>query len=233
MQFGKVLISASLAFFMSIAVAYLIETFGGAVGSVIGTIPSTILPAAYILMTEESKTIEQRTESLLACVFGVFATNIFFMPCWKLIPPKLPKTWSNKKMVLVTSFFSLLVWFIVALAATYLQSFVKGYGFSMWAFSLLVMCFMSICGLILCWRLPPTPAGKNKVKWYINLIRGCGTFVVMFISGVLSQTDAGAVAGTLTTFPAVFLTTMVSVSLAQGADVVTGAIGPIMIGGMS
>lgn len=79
MQFGKVLISASLAFFMSIAVAYLIETFGGAVGSVIGTIPSTILPAAYILMTEESKTIEQRTESLLACVFGVFATNIFFM----------------------------------------------------------------------------------------------------------------------------------------------------------
>lgn len=55
----------------------------------------------------------------------------------------------------------------------------------------------------------------------------------MFISGVLSQTDAGAVAGTLTTFPAVFLTTMVSVSLAQGADVVTGAIGPLMIGGMS
>ena len=67
MNFVKVFISSGVAFFMAILVALLIETFGGAVGSVIGTLPSTIIPAAYILLTEESKSVEERTESMIAC----------------------------------------------------------------------------------------------------------------------------------------------------------------------
>ena len=91
MNFVKVFISSGVAFFMAILVTLLIETFGGAVGSVIGTLPSTIIPAAYILLTEESKSVEERTESMIACLFGMLATDILFMPCWKVIPPKLPR----------------------------------------------------------------------------------------------------------------------------------------------
>ena len=134
--------------------------------------------------------------------------------------------------MLITSLISLFIWFIAALGMTLLQSFASKHGVSMWVFGITIMLITALCGFILCWTLPPTPAGKNKVKWYVNLIRGCGTFVVMFISGVLSQTDAGVIAGAMTTFPAIFLTAMVSVSLAQGADVSTGAIGPLMMGGM-
>lgn len=41
----------------------------------------------------------------------------------------------------------------------------------------------------------------------------------------------GLFAGAFSGFPAIFSTTMVSVSLAQGASVSTGAVGPMIIGG--
>ena len=40
-------------------------------------------------------------------------------------------------------------------------------------------------------------------------------------------------AGLASVFPAIFLTTMVALWLAQGADVPTGAAGPMMLGGSS
>ena len=64
-------------------------------------------------------------------------------------------------------------------------------------------------------------------------MRGLAAAIAIFVSGILSQTGLGIIAGAMVTFPAIFLTTMVSVSLAQGADVSTGAIGPMLFGGMS
>lgn len=233
MNFVKVFISSGVAFFMAILVALLIETFGGAVGSVIGTLPSTIIPAAYILLTEESKSVEERTESMIACLFGMLATDILFMPCWKVIPPKLPKKWSNGLKVLVTSLISLLVWFIGTVVMILLKTGAAKVGLNIWVFGLLIMLVCGTCGVCLCWTLPPTPAGKNKVKLHIHLMRGLAAAIAIFVSGILSQTGLGIIAGAMVTFPAIFLTTMVSVSLAQGADVSTGAIGPMLFGGMS
>ena len=53
MNYVKIFISAGVAFVMSILVALLIETFGGAIGSVIGTAPFTIMPAAFVILTED------------------------------------------------------------------------------------------------------------------------------------------------------------------------------------
>ena len=233
MNFVKIFISSGVAFFMAILEALLIETFGGAIGSVIGTLPSTIIPAAYILLTEESKSVEERTESMIACLFGMLATDILFMPCWKVIPPKLPKKWSNGMKVLVTSLISLFVWFIGAVLMILLEMGAAKVGMSIWVFGLLIMLVCGSCGVYLCWTLPPTPAGKNKVKLHVHMMRGLAAAIAIFVSGVLSQTDMGIIAGAMVTFPAIFLTTMVSVSLAQGADVSTGAIGPMLFGGMS
>ena len=70
------------------------------------------------------------------------------------------------------------------------------------------------------------------MKWYIYLVRGFMASFSIFISGVLSQTSSGAAAGAMSTFPAMFLTTMVSVSISQGPEVAVGAIGPLMMGGL-
>lgn len=218
---------------MAILVAVLIETYGGAVGSVIGTVPSTIMPAVFLILSDSTQDLSTRRDSALASIIGVFATNVCFMPIWKIVPPKLPKKWSNGLSVLVTSVVSLLVWFVAAILLTLLQQAVSHWGISMYIFGLIVVVVTVAIGACLCWRLPPTPAGKNKVKWYVNAIRGIVAAVAIFVSGLLSQSGAGIAAGAASTFPAIFLTTMVSVSLAQGADVSTGAIGPLLLGGVS
>ena len=218
---------------MAIAVACLIEKYGGAVGSVIGTVPSTIIPAIFIILSDNSKSIAERASSGLACVFGVFATNVCFMPIWKVLPPRLPKKWSNGLSVLVSTIVSLLVWFVAAMIVLLIQRALAMIGMTMLFYTLILVILTCLIGGYLCWNLPPTPAGKNPVKWYIHVARGLVAGAAIFVSGILSQTDAGIAAGAASTFPSIFLTTMVSVSLAQGADVSTGAIGPMILGGAS
>ena len=218
---------------MAIAVALLIERLGGAVGSVIGTIPSTIIPASYIILTEMSKTKEERASSMIACIYGIFSTLILFMPIWKVLPPKLPKKWGNKQRVLATSIISLLIWSGGAVVTIYLQKWIDSIGISMWLFSIILTLIILAVGTYLCWNLPPTPAGKNKVSLCMHFSRGLAASLAIFAGGILSQMDVGVLSGIVSTFPAIFLTTMVSVSIAQGADVSTGAIGPLILGGIS
>ena len=233
MNFAKIFIGASISFFVAILVALLIERLGGALGSIIGTGPTTLIPTLYMILSEASQTENQRTESALALVFGVFATDVLFMPTWKLLPPKMPKTWTNGKKVLVTIVVSLALWFVGAVAMVLAQTFLKNNGVNMWVFSLSTLLFMILYGVVMCWELPPTPAGKNKVKWYTHLSRGIAAFFALMICGILSQSGLGVAAGAMGTFPALFLTAMVSVSLAQSAEVATGAIGPLILGSIS
>ena len=93
---------------------------------------------------------------------------------------------------------------------------------------------MFICvvvGVFLCWSLPPTPKGKNHVKWYIHIIRGLAAFLCICCTSILNSSGLGLFAGAFSGFPAIFSTSIVSVSLAQGASVSTGAVGPMIIGG--
>lgn len=232
MNYVKIIISSVVAFFMSIIVALLIETFGGAVGSIIGTVPTTIIPAIYVVLTTDTLSKEEKINSVVACLFGMLATDILFMPSWKVIPPRLPKKWANGLKVFVTTLLSLVVWFVGAVVMVLLQQGAAKIGMSMYAFGACVLLVTISCGVCLSWSLPPTPAGKNKVKWYTHLTRGVAASLAIFVSGYMSQSGIGVAAGAMITFPAIFGTTMVSVSLAQGADVSTGAIGPLMMGGM-
>lgn len=233
MNLGKVFLSSGCAFLMAILVALLIETFGGAVGSIIGTIPSTIIPSVYILLSETNSTVEDRTNSVIACIFGMFATDVLFMPTWKVVPQRLPKKWSNGLKITATTLIGIISWCIGAICTILVQELVIKIGVSMWVFGICIIVITATVGVCLCWNLPPTPAGKNKVKLITHLSRGIAAAVFVFISGVLSQIGVGKLAGLMSTFPAIFATTMVSVSLAQGAEVSTGAIGPLIMGGMS
>ena len=233
MNFVKIFISAGLAFFIAIIVALLIEKLGGALGSIIGTVPTTLIPTVIMIFTGVSQTVEQKTESSLALVFGIVATDLLFMPTWKILPPRLPTKWKNGMKVLVTTVISLILWFIGAILMIVLQSALKSAGVNMWAFAITSVLIIIIYGVIMCWSLPPTPPGKNKVKWYNHLFRGVAAFFALFVCGILSQSGLGVAAGAMGTFPAIFLTAMVSVSLSQRAEVAAGAIGPLILGSIS
>lgn len=218
---------------MAIAFAYLIETFGGATGGIIASFPTTIIPAVYIILEDSTQPLQTRFDSTMASIIGMFCTNILFMPTWKYLPPYFPKQWSNGISVTVMTLVSLVIWFVSVVVVTLFQQWLSSFGVTMFVFCFALLLFTVLCGVALCWHLPPTPAGKNKVKWYVHLARGFVASLAIFASGVLSQSGSGVAAGAVSTFPAMFITTMVSVSLAQGADVSTGAIGPLLLGGIT
>lgn len=233
MNFVKIFVSSGVAFVMAIAFAYLIETFGGATGGIIASFPTTIIPAVYIILEDSTQPLQTRFDSTMASIIGMFCTNILFMPTWKYLPPYFPKQWSNGISVTVMTLVSLVIWFVSVVVVTLFQQWLSSFGVTMFVFCFALLLFTVCCGVALCWRLPPTPAGKNKVKWYVHLARGFVASLAIFASGVLSQSGSGVAAGAVSTFPAMFITTMVSVSLAQGADVSTGAIGPLLLGGIT
>ena len=212
--------------------ASIIENLGGALGSIIATIPTTIIPGVVIILTEEGRTMDERYDAIVACLYGMFGTCILFMPCWKIVPPLIPRKWTNGSRIIASVIISLVVWFTGVMILIYLQGMVNSLGMSTIAYGILIMAVSVVCGVCFCWYLPPTPAGKNKVKLHIYLARGLMASLSIFISGILSQTSPGAAAGAMSTFPAMFLTTMVSVSISQGPEVAAGAIGPLMLGGL-
>lgn len=233
MNWFKIFLTSGLAFFIAIGVALLIEKLGGALGSIIGSVPSTHIPSIYLILTELTHSMEKRTESALAFAVGIFVTNLLVMPTWKLLPSRLPSNWVNGKKIFVTTVISVCLWLVGAIIAISIQSELKSRGVSMWAFTTCIILLNAVYGICLCWSLPPTPAGKNKVKCTTHLTRGSAAFCAIFVSGVLSQSGLGVAAGAMATFPALHLTALVAVSISQNAEVAAGAIGPLILGSLT
>ena len=227
----KTLVSAGVGFLIAIIVAICIEKCGGAIGGVISSAPTTIVPTSYVFLTEAGRTPVEQAESLFAAPIGIIATNLIFLPVWKILPPRLEKRMKNTTVVFYTHIVSLIMWFIAAVIVTWIHEITARQGMQLWIFSLIVMVVCAVVGTVLCWRLPPTPKGTQKVHWYTHIYRGLAAAFCICISSWLSSSGLGLFAGAFSGFPAIFSTTMVSVSLAQGASVSTGAVGPMIIGG--
>ena len=227
----KALVSASVGFVIAIVMAICIEQFGGAIGGIISSVPTTILPTTYVFFSDTTKTTEEQSNSLFAGPIGIFATNLFFLPVWKILPGKLEKRMKNVPLTFFTLLISLITWFVSAIFMTWLETVVSTLGVPIWLFSLIVMFICVIVGVFLRWSLPPTPKGENHVKSYIHIIRGLAAFLCICCTSILNSSGLGLFAGAFSGFPAIFSTSIVSVSLAQGASVSTGAVGPMIIGG--
>ena len=162
---------------------------------------------------------------------GILATNLIFLPIWKILPMKMRRRYSNVVVTWLTLLVSLVAWFVAAFIVTWLESYTSQLGIPLWVYSICIMLICVFVGIILCWSLPPTPKGKNKVSVATHLLRGLACMCCIFVSRWLSSSGLGMFAGAFSGFPAIFSTSIVSVSLAQGASVATGAVGPMIIGG--
>ena len=144
---------------------------------------------------------------------------------------KMRRRYSNVVVTWLTLLVSLVAWFVAAFIVTWLESYTSQLGIPLWVYSICIMLICVFVGIILCWSLPPTPKGKNKVSVATHLLRGLACMCCIFVSSWLSSSGLGMFAGAFSGFPAIFSTSIVSVSLAQGASVATGAVGPMIIGG--
>ena len=82
-------------------------------------------------------------------------------------------------------------------------------------------------------RPQPTPKGTNAVSKTVLFARGSMAAAAIGVAVWMAGLGFPLLAGLASVFPAIFLTSMVALWLAQGPTVPQGAAGPMMLGGAS
>lgn len=218
------LLSALFAGLVAILVTVAIERWGGLIGGILGTLPTTIVPATIGMMVEGG---EANLATSLAMVPAGMLLNALFVGAWVVYP-----RWRGEVSVGHMTAVALTLWFGLAILLTMLTPHILVLaGEQMFAIS---GTFLLIgLGLTMTWHPAPTPRGRNPVTLRILLLRGLAAAIAIGVAVEMAATGEPVIAGLASVFPAIFLTTMVALWIAQGSEVPTGAAGPMMLGGSS
>lgn len=122
------------------------------------------------------------------------------------------------------------LWCVGGVLLIWIQKWLPSVGIPLYVFSPIIVLCTIITGVIFCWNPPESPKGKKKVSIWTHLMRGLVVAVFILLSSIISGMGASDYAGLLTSFPAITLVTMLSVSISQDESVTCGAIGPLMLG---
>jgi hypothetical protein len=225
-----IFISAIAAGLVAILATVAIEKLGGRRGGVVGTLPTTIVPAAVGFWWATSSTTEFR-HALYVVPAGMLV-NALFLWSWRVVPPLLP-AWSLGARLFAMLSASLGAWVVMAFlllqsTEAYRQAALPmplwGWGFFLAALTL---------AAVACLRNGPAPPGTRSVGPAVLVGRGVLAAVAIGGAVALSTVAGPVIAGIMSTFPAIFLTTMVALWLSQGEAVPVGAVGPMMLGSTS
>ena len=223
---SSILLSALLAGLVATAVTVAIEKWGGLIGGLLGTAPSTIVPAAigmYIAGGEAAL-----ITSMSVVPLGMLL-NALFLGAWIV----LPRVFTNMPSPLVAITISslalwalmgaLMLWSIDTLLGSLNEGELARFGF--------VLLFT--VAIVFNWRPQAAPKGNKSVSRKVLLARGTMAAIAIGIAVWFSGQGQPLLAGLASVFPAIFLTSMVALWLAQGQAVPQGAAGPMMLGGAS
>ena len=220
--------AAFAAGMIAIAVTWSIERWGGRVGGLLGTLPSTIIPASCGIYAGGDLLVFQR--AMDAASAGMLV-NAIFLWSWRVLPPKLP-AWSLPIRLGVMAVASLGIWLVLAVGVVRLGNWQMGTLDTAWlgwsGLALLV-----VFGLLGSWRGVPAPRGARSVSRWMLLCRGAFTAIAIGVAIGIAQWAGGLAAGVASIFPAMFLTAMLALWLSQGRAVPAGAVGPMMLGSSS
>ena len=222
---GQILIAAVLAGLVAIAVTVAIEKFGGLIGGILGTIPTTIVPAAAFIWLAEPTDVA--FESAMGMVPVGMLLNAIFLWLWRAVPPKIPNWNFGKRLTTITGI-NLSVWFTGAAISVTLFS--EQASMSVGLGALLIGL---VLGLWITLEHRAAPRGQNRVGPFTLAMRGVAAATAIGVAVWLSQLGSPLLAGMASVFPAIFLTSMVALWIAQGEEVPSGAVGPMMLGAMS
>lgn len=225
-----VLASALFAGVVATAVTLAIEKWGGLVGGFLGTLPTTIVPAAIGVQLSLPSS-EAFADAMFVAPAGMFL-NAGFLYLWREVPPHLPR-WTLRVRLVAMTAVSLLVWLMGAVSIVLATRWIRHWGWSMGAFAVAVTLLLAAIGIIACLRPLPAPKGLRSVGSGTLAARGLLAGCSIAVSVWIAQSGGAFAAGVASVFPAIFLTTMISLWLAQGEAVPAGAVGPMMLGSTS
>ncbi len=221
----QILLAAILAGLVAIAVTVAIEKFGGVIGGILGTIPTTIVPAAAFMWLADPNS--GAFDPAMGMVPVGMLLNAIFLWLWRVVPPRIP-SWTFGKRLTVTTTINLSVWF--AGAAISVTLFSEQASMTVGLAALIIGVLL---GLWISLDHKPAPRGKNRVGPFTLACRGIAAATAIGLAVWLSQLGSPLLAGMASVFPAIFLTSMVALWMAQGEAVPSGAVGPMMLGAMS
>ena len=222
-----VLLSATLSAVVAIAVTLVIERWGGRIGGVLGTIPTTIVPAGIGLALASDA--EALSASLAVVPYGMLINGCFLL-VYVLVPPRLSNDGGGALVLTTTT--ALVVWsafgalILLALDPLLLRV-------SPMTLALVGTLALAALGLFVAGGPRPAPAGHRSPGAVEVMARGLAAATAIGLAVYLSGLGLPLLAGLSSVFPAIFLTTMVGLWLSQGPDVPLGAAGPMLLGSTS
>ena len=224
---STIIIYGAFAGLVAILVTVAIERFGGLVGGVLGTIPSTIVPAAagvYLIDGEATLAASMSIVPLGMLINGMF------LGVWIIFPRYISN--DNAKLPL-TTLISLITWAILAFTSLILARFLTNGIITELTLAIIGLCALIALAVVFNLRAREAPKGVNKVPLLILSLRGLAAGIAIAACLWLAELGLPFIAGLASAFPAIFLTSMVALWLSQGPKVPQGAAAPMMLGGAS
>ncbi len=224
MLLASILLSALFAGIVATLVTIAIEKFGGRTGGVLATIPTTIVPAALGMYSISGET--EFAQSMSIVPLGMMV-NAMFLLVWIHAPQKFGLS------LVGTTILSLIVWMLIGSLGLVVTSELQTAGVDALTYAVSGLGLLILLGIWTTWTSRPAPKGSRSVRPTVLVLRGSAAATAIGIAVWFSSLSYPFVSGLVSTFPAIFLTSMIALWLAQGQDVPQGAAGPMMLGGAS
>jgi hypothetical protein len=225
-----VIVPAAAASGVAILATLAVERFGGRMGGILSSIPTTIVPAAIGLWDGGSD--PERFRRSMAFVPVGILLNVGYLLLWRIVPARIGMI-AHRHLLAWTATIALGAWFaaafLVSVAHEWFAPSVEGaLGTGVAAAS------MALAIAIAANRVPhPAPAGRRRVGPLVLAARGAAAGIAIGVSVALARSGLPIASSMAAVFPAIFTTIMVATWLAQGSQVPTGAVGPMMLGTLS
>ena len=229
MTLTAVLAPALFAGLVAIGVTIAIERWGGVVGGLVGSLPTTIVPAAAGISAQLPP--EAFADAMYAVPVGMLI-DVGFLYLWRWVPPRLP-AWGTRGRLAATGGLALAAWGLLAGVAVMAMGAARGAGAPLILAGVGTAGTMIVVGVLACLDRPPAPGGSRPVGLVTLLARGVLAAAAIGAAVAIAALGGDLAAGVASVFPAIFLTTMVSLWLSQGEAVPSGAVGPMMLGASS
>ena len=223
----SVLLSAVMAGIIATLVTIAIERWGGLTGGLLGTMPSTIVPAAAGIYAAGDAVV--LNQSLAIIPLGMLINGIF-LSVWIYAPSNFERF---KSPLLLTTLSALAVWCMFGILMLFGVELALESGWSAFDIGILGLFLLIVLAVAMNWKVQATPKGKHPVARNVLFIRGSAAASAIGVAVWLSFQGQPLIAGLAAVFPAIFLTSMVALWHAQGPTVPQGAAGPMTLGGAS
>jgi hypothetical protein len=225
-----ILLPALGACVVAVLATVVVERLGGVAGGILSTVPTTIVPAAIGL--HASAADDEAFRCAMCFVPVGILLNAGYLLLWRIIPARIGMR-SHRHLLATTVTLALAAWLAAASAAVWAHhAWAPDAGQSL-AIGLAAFVAGALLG-IAANRVPhPAPAGRRRVGPAVLALRGVAAGAAIAVALVLARSGDPIAGGIASVFPAIFTAIMVATWLAQGAQVPTGAVGPMMLGTLS